>query len=231
MTTPQDVVFLLDVDNTLLDNDRVIADLRGHLEREFGAASAERYWAIFESLRSELGYADYLGALQRYRLDAELGQGNDLRLLQMSAFLIDYPFADRLYPRALEVIERLSRFGPPVILSDGDVVFQPHKVRRSGLWDAVSGRVLIYIHKEQMLDAMQRHNPARHYVMVDDKLRILTAMKGVMQSRLTTVFPRQGHYALDLDAVATYPAADLSIERIGDLLDEDVRGLFALKEK
>ncbi|WP_421883940.1 HAD family hydrolase [Methylibium sp.] len=231
MTTPQDVVFLLDVDNTLLDNDRVIADLRGHLEREFGAASAERYWAIFESLRSELGYADYLGALQRYRLDAELGQGNDLRLLQMSAFLIDYPFADRLYPRALEVIERLSRFGPTVILSDGDVVFQPHKVRRSGLWDAVSGRVLIYIHKEQMLDAMQRHNPARHYVMVDDKLRILTAMKGVMQSRLTTVFPRQGHYALDLDAVATYPAADLSIERIGDLLDEDVRGLFALKEK
>ena len=231
MTTPQDVVFLLDVDNTLLDNDRVIADLRGHLEREFGAASAERYWAIFESLRSELGYADYLGALQRYRLDAELGQGNDLRLLQMSAFLIDYPFADRLYPRALEVIERLSRFGPTVILSDGDVVFQPHKVRRSGLWDAVSGRVLIYIHKEQMLYAMQRHNPARHYVMVDDKLRILTAMKGVMQSRLMTVFPRQGHYALDLDAVATYPAADLSIERIGDLLDEDVRGLFALKEK
>lgn len=231
MTTPQDVVFLLDVDNTLLDNDRVIADLRGHLEREFGAASAERYWAIFESLRSELGYADYLGALQRYRHDAELGQGNDLRLLQMSAFLIDYPFADRLYPRALEVIERLSRFGPTVILSDGDVVFQPHKVRRSGLWDAVSGRVLIYIHKEQMLDAMQRRNPARHYVMVDDKLRILTAMKGVMQSRLTTVFPRQGHYALDLDAVATYPAADLSIERIGDLLDEDVRGLFALKEK
>ena len=231
MTTPQDVVFLLDVDNTLLDNDRVIADLRGHLEREFGAASAERYWAIFESLRSELGYADYLGALQRYRLDAELGQGNDLRLLQMSAFLIDYPFADRLYPRALEVIERLSRFGPTVILSDGDVVFQPHKVRRSGLWDAVSGRVLIYIHKEQMLDAMQRHNPARHYVMVDDKLRILTAMKGVMQSRLTTVFPRQGHYALDPDVVATYPAADLSIERIGDLLDEDVRGLFALKEK
>jgi FMN phosphatase YigB (HAD superfamily) len=231
MTTPQDVVFLLDVDNTLLDNDRVIADLRGHLEREFGAASAERYWAIFESLRSELGYADYLGALQRYRLDAELGQGNDLRLLQMSAFLIDYPFADRLYPRALEVIERLSRFGPTVILSDGDVVFQPNKVRRSGLWDAVSGRVLIYIHKDQMLDAMQRHNPARHYVMVDDKLRILTAMKGVKQSRLTTVFPRQGHYALDLDAVATYPAADLSIERIGDLLDEDVRGLFALKEK
>ena len=230
MTSPQDVVFLLDVDNTLLDNDRVIADLRGHLAREFGTASAARYWAIFENLRSELGYADYLGALQRYRLDAELGQGSDLRLLQMSAFLIDYPFADRLYPRALEVIERLNSFGATVILSDGDVVFQPHKVRRSGLWDAVSGRVLIYIHKEQMLDAVQRHHPARHYVMVDDKLRILAAMKQAMQDRLTTVFPRQGHYALDPAVIAAYPVADLSIERIGDLLRADIRGLFEPQE-
>ena len=227
MTASQDVVFLLDVDNTLLDNDRVIADLRGHLAREFGTASAARYWAIFENLRSELGYADYLGALQRYRLDAELGQGSDLRMLQMSAFLIDYPFADRLYPRALEVIDRLNSFGATVILSDGDVVFQPHKVRRSGLWDAVSGRVLIYIHKEQMLDAVQRHHPARHYVMVDDKLRILAAMKQGMQDRLKTVFPRQGHYALDPAVMAAYPVADLSIERIGDLLGADIRGLFA----
>ena len=231
MTSPKDVVFLLDVDNTLLDNDRVIADLRGHLTLEFGAASAARYWAIFEALRSELGYADYLGALQRYRLDAELGQDNDLRLLQMSAFLIDYPFADRLYPRALEVIERLNSFGPTVILSDGDVVFQPRKVRRSGLWDAVCGRVLIYIHKEQMLDAVQRHHPASHYVMVDDKLRILAAMKQIMRDRLTTVFPRQGHYALNSAAIAAYPAADLSIERIADLLDADIRSLFAPDEK
>ena len=232
MTRPQDVVFLLDVDNTLLDNDRVIADLRGHLELEFGTASAARYWAIFEGLRDELGYADYLGALQRYRLDAELGQGSDLRLLQMSAFLIDYPFADRLYPHALAVIERLNTFGPTVILSDGDVVFQPRKVRRSGLWDAVSGRVLIYIHKEQMLDAVRHHYPARHHVMVDDKLRILAAMKQVMQGRLTTVFPRQGHYALDPVALAAYPAAaDLSIERIGNLLDADIRSLFAPQEK
>ena len=227
MTRPQDVVFLLDVDNTLLDNDRVIADLRGHLELEFGTASAARYWTIFESLRDELGYADYLGALQRYRLDAELGQGSDLRLLQMSAFLIDYPFADRLYPHALAVIERLNTFGPTVILSDGDVVFQPHKVRRSGLWDAVGGRVLIYVHKEQMLDSVRRHYPARHHVMVDDKLRILAAMKQVMQGRLTTVFPRQGHYALDPAALAAYPAADLGIERIGDLLDADIRSSFA----
>ena len=231
MTRPQDVVFLLDVDNTLLDNDRVIADLRGHLELEFGTASAARYWAIFERLRDELGYADYLGALQRYRLDAELGQGSDLRLLQMSAFLIDYPFADRLYPHALAVVERLNTFGPTVILSDGDVVFQPRKVRRSGLWDAVGGRVLIYVHKEQMLDAVRRHYPARHHVMVDDKLRILAAMKQVMQGRLTTVFPRQGHYALDPVALAAYPAADLRIERIGDLLDADIRSLFAPQEK
>ena len=227
MTATQDVVFLLDVDNTLLDNDRVTAYLRGHLKREFGSASAARYRAILEGLRKKLGYADYLGALQRYRLDAELGKGTDLRLLQMSAFLVDYPFADRLYPRALEVIERLSSFGPTVILSDGDVVFQPRKVCRSGLWDAVSGRVLIYIHTEQMLDFMQRHHPARHYVMVDDKLRILAAMKQVMQDRLTTVFPRQGHYALDPTEVAAYPAGDLSVERIGDLLDVDFRSLVA----
>ena len=230
MNPPHEVVFLLDVDNTLLDNDRVIAELRAHLEIEFGAASALRYWAIFESLRSELGYADYLGALQRYRLDAELGQGSDPRLLQMSMFLIDYPFADRLYPRALEVIEHLNTVGPTVILSDGDVVFQPRKVRRSGLWDAVSGRVLIYIHKEQMLDVVQRNHPARRYVMVDDKLRILTAMKQIMQDHLTTVFPRQGHYALDPDVIAAYPPADLTIERIGDLLATDIRSLFARPE-
>ena len=230
MTASHELVFLLDVDNTLLDNDRVIADLHAHLEHEFGAASAARYWAIFEGLRSELGYADYLDALQRYRQGAELGQGSDPRLLQMSAFLIDYPFADRLYPRALEVIEHLNTVGPTVILSDGDVVFQPRKVRRSGLWDAVSGRVLIYIHKEQMLDVVQRNHPARCYVMVDDKLRILTAMKQVMQDHLTTVFPRQGHYALDPAVIAAYPAADLTIERIGDLLDADIRSLFASQD-
>ena len=226
MTAPQDIVFLLDVDNTLLDNDRVIADLRHHLEREFGAASAGRYWAIFEALRSELGYADYLGALQRCRADAEFGRSDDPRLLQMAGFLIDYPFGERVYPRALDVIARLNAFGRTVILSDGDVVFQPRKVQRSGLWDSVCGRVLIYIHKEQMLDSVQRHYPARHYVIVDDKLRVLAAMKQVMRDRLTTVFPRQGHYALDPAVVAAHPAADLSVERIGDLVDVDSRALL-----
>ena len=229
MSAPQDVVFLLDVDNTLLDNDHIVAELRCHLEREFGAASASRYWDVFEALRSELGYADYLGALQRYRFEAERMQSDDSRLLQMSTFLVDYPFAERLYPRALDVIARLNTFGRTVILSDGDVVFQPRKILRSGLWDATSGRVLIYIHKEQMLDSVQRHCPARHYVMVDDKLRILAAMKNVMQDRLTTVFPRQGHYAieaLDPANVVTYPAADLSVARIGDLIDVDIRALL-----
>ena len=226
MTAPHDLVFLLDVDNTLLDNDRIIADLRLHLEREFGAANAGRYWTIFEELRSELGYADYLGALQRYRSDSELRPGDDSRLLQMSPFLVDYPFADRLYPRALDVVQRLTSFGPTVILSDGDVVFQPRKIQRSGLWNAVCGRVLIYIHKEQMLDKVQHHFPARHYVMVDDKLRILAAMKDAMRERLTTVFPRQGHYAMDPASVAAYPAADLSIPSIGDLLDVDPRSLL-----
>lgn len=223
---PYDVVFLLDVDNTLLDNDRVIADLRQHLEREFGMANAARYWSIFEDLRIELGYADYLGALQRYRTDWEGREGDDSSLLLISSFLVDYPFAQRLYPGALQVIERLGCFGPTVILSDGDVVFQPRKVQRSGLWDAVGGRVLIYIHKEQMLDRVQQKFPARHYVIVDDKPRILAAMKDTMRGRLTTVFPRQGHYALNLASVASYPAPDLSISCIADLLDVDRQSLL-----
>ena len=226
-----DVVFLLDVDNTLLDNDRIVAELRGHLEREFGVASCSRYWALFEALRKEIGYADYLGALQRFRGDAEGGDRDDQRLLLMSGFLLDYPFAERLYPRALEAIGHLGEFGPTVILSDGDVVFQPRKVQRSGLWDAVGGRVLIYIHKEQMLDAVQRLYPARYYVMVDDKLRILDAMKRVMRGSLTTVFPRQGHYAFDPAEIAKYPEADITVEHIGDLADLDVAKLFQIEEK
>jgi FMN phosphatase YigB (HAD superfamily) len=225
-----DVVFLLDVDNTLLDNDRIVADLRRHLESEFGAAGAELYWSIFEALRVELGYVDYLGALQRYRLDIEAVAPDAQRLLLVSTFLVDYPFAERVYPRAFDAIAHLGRHGPTVILSDGDVVFQPRKVRRSGLWDAVDGRVLIYIHKEQMLDAMQRHYPARHYVMVDDKLRILAAMKGALRERLTTVFPRQGHYALDPVEIAKYPGADFSVERIGELADANVAQLIRMEK-
>ncbi len=224
---PADVVFLLDVDNTLLDNDRIIADLREHLVREFGAASAERYWVDFEALRKELGYADYLGALQRYRADIEERGPGAHKLLAMSSFLVDYPFADRLYPHALDVVARLARIGPTVILSDGDVVFQPRKIERSGLRAAVDDRVLIYVHKEEMLDVVAHHFPARRYVMVDDKERILAAMKAVWGERLVTVFPRQGHYAHDPANVGRYPAADCSVERIGDLLGVDLDALLA----
>ena len=216
-----DVVFLLDCDNTLLDNDRVQEDLREHLAREFGTANRDRYWAIFEQLRGELGYADYLGALQRYRNS----DSPDPRLLLMSSFLLDYPFAGRLYPGALEAIGRLDALGTTVLLSDGDVVFQPRKIQRSGLWAAVHGRVLIYVHKERMLDDVAARYPARHYVMIDDKLRILAAMKAIWQGRLTTVFVRQGHYAHDAGILAANPAADLAIERIGDL---PTHGLAAL---
>ncbi len=222
MTQTTEVVFLLDVDNTLLDNDRIVADLSEYLAHEFGDGSRDRYWEIFEGLRVELGYANYLGALQRYRL----GDLNDPRLLQMSAFLVDYPFADRLYPGALDVNEHLHRWGPTVILSDGDVVFQPRKVQRSGLWDAVEGRVLIYLHKEQMLKAVESRYPARHYVMVDDKLRILAAMKMIWAKRLTTVFPRQGHYALDPGNIAAYPPADIAVERISELANYDLSALL-----
>jgi FMN phosphatase YigB (HAD superfamily) len=223
MSARRPVVFLIDVDNTLLDNDRIAADLRRHLEREVGHERQERYWAIFEELRTELGYADYLGALQRYRIE----HPRDPHLLTVSAFLIDYPFANRLYPNSLDVLERLRAWGTPVILSDGDAVFQPRKIERSGLYEAVDGNVLIYVHKERELDDVEQRYPADHYVLVDDKLRVLTAVKQVWAGRVTTVFPRQGHYARDPKTLATYPPADISIERIGDLLDRDLPSLLA----
>ncbi len=224
MTRPHDVVFLLDVDDTLLDNDWIERDLRRHLEQSFGVGRSAHYWELFEELRTELGYADYLGALQRYRVE----HLRDPNLLETSLFLVDYPFANRLYPGALDVIARLRHWGCTVILTDGDVVFQPRKVERSGLWQATAGQVLIYIHKEQMLDDVEQRYPARHYVMVDDKLRILAAMKTIWGDRLTTVFARQGHYALDPKNVATYPAADLSIACIGDLMNYDLDAIRAV---
>ncbi len=216
-----EIVFLFDVDNTLLNNDAVQEDLGEHLEREFGREKRDRYWAIFETLRVELGYADYLGALQRYRLE----NLDDQHLLRMSSFLINYPFVTQLYPGALAALEHCRRLGPTVILSDGDVVFQPHKIERSGLWDAVEGRVLIYLHKEKMLDSVARRYPARHYVMVDDKVRILTALKEWWGAKVTTLFPRQGHYALDVAEVAKYPAPDLTLESIGALAERDLSAL------
>ncbi len=214
-----DTVFLLDVDNTLLDNDSVTADLKTHLTDNFGEERARRYWELFEELRAELGYADYLGALQRYRIE----NPRDTGLLEASLFLLHYPFANRVLPGALDAIDWLDRRGRVAILSDGDVVFQPRKIERSGIWGAVEGNVLIYIHKEQMLDDVERRFPARHYVMVDDKVRILAAMKKVWGDRLTTIFVRQGHYALDTAAVARYPPADISIDRIGELVSVNLR--------
>ena len=224
MTELAPVVFLLDVDNTLLDNDRVIEDLKDHLTQAFGVERQQRYWAIFEKHREELGYADYLGALQRYRAE----NPRDPNFLRISYYLLDYPFANRLYPGSLDVIKHLGTWGPTVILSDGDVIFQPRKVQRSGLYEAVEGRVLIYIHKEQELDDVAERYPARHYVLVDDKLRILAAVKKAWGSRVTTVFPRQGHYAHDPKALATYPPADIVIERIGDLLRYDLPALLQI---
>ena len=221
-----ELVFLFDVDNTLLDNDRIEKDLRRHLESEFGAEARDRYFAILEGLRAELGYADYLGALHRYRLEDLC----DVRLLMMSSFLVDYPFANRLYPGSLDALEHIQNWGSTVILSDGDVVFQPRKVQRSGLWEAVNGRVLIYVHKEEMLNDVEQHYPAQHYVMVDDKLRILAAMKKAWGNRVTTVWPCQGHYALDSQATAMYPSADLAIDHIGDLVNFDSRALMSLRK-
>jgi FMN phosphatase YigB (HAD superfamily) len=213
-----EIVFLFDVDNTLIDNDRVQAHLSEHLEQTYGKATRDRYWEIFEGLRSELGYADYLGALERYRVE-------DLHrpeVLKMSSWLVDYPFADRLYPRALDAVKHVQQWGTTVILSDGDAVFQPRKVERSGLWRAFEDRVLIYVHKEQELDDVTRLYPADHYVMIDDKLRILAEVKKIWGERVTTVFPKQGHYALDPKVVAEYPRADIELAKIGDLLTYDL---------
>lgn len=217
------VVFLFDVDNTLLNNDRVTEHLKSHLEQQVGHERQQCYWEFFEQLRSELGYADYLGALQRYRI----AYPRDPGLLTVSHFLVNYPFATRLYPDSLDVIDYVKQWGLPVILSDGDVVFQPLKIERSGIWEAVNGKVLIYIHKEQELDEVEKHFPADHYVIVDDKLRILDAVKKIWGARVTTVFPRQGHYAQDPKVLAAYPPADISVERIGDLLNCDFSAVIA----
>jgi FMN phosphatase YigB (HAD superfamily) len=221
MPADRRIVFLFDVDNTLLDNDRVTADLKRHLEKEVGPEREQRYWQIFEQLRSELGYADYLGALQRYRLEYP----RDPSLLTVSRFMINYPFATRLYPDSLDAVEHVKQWGEAVILSDGDVVFQPRKVERSGIGESVEGKVLIYVHKEQELQDVEARFPADHYVLIDDKLRILAAIKKIWGSKVTTVFPRQGHYAHDPQVLKSYPPADITIERIGDLLEYS-RGAF-----
>jgi hypothetical protein len=213
-----EVVYLFDVDNTLLDNDRVTQDLRRFLDGTVGEERSASYWSIFEELRRELGYADYLGALQRYRIDHHF----DANLLAVSTYLVNYPFANRLFPNSLDVVERYASRGRVVILTDGDVVFQPRKIERSGLFDAFGGNVLIYIHKEEELADVEGRFPASRYVLVDDKVRILSAVKAIWGERVTTVFPRQGHYALDAESVAKYPAPDLTVERIGELIDNEI---------
>lgn len=215
MAAAHDIVFLFDVDNTLLDNDRVQAHLSEHLAKNYGAAARDRYWEILNELVDEVGYVDYLGALERYRVEAL----HRPEVLRMSSWLVDYPFAERLFPRAMDAITHVGQWGPAVILSDGDAVFQPRKVERSGLWQAVDGRVLIYIHKERELRYVEQLYPADHYVLIDDKLRILYSVKKIWGERVTTVFPKQGHYARDAQTLAQYPPADIALESIGDLLN------------
>ena len=220
--TNNGIVFLFDVDNTLIDNDRVAADLKRHLKETVGEGCEQRYWDIFEKLRTELGYADYLGALQRYRVE----QPREPKLLEVSYFMINYPFANRLYPESLDAVEHAKQLGRAAILSDGDVVFQPRKVDRSGLYDMFEGHILIYVHKEAELADVEAKYPAEHYVMVDDKVRLLAAIKEYWGKRVTTVFPRQGHYALDEKLVAQYPKPDITLERIGELQNYSLEQLM-----
>jgi len=228
MTPPDNIVFLVDVDDTLLSNDDVQGDLQRHIEREFGPECRDRFWEIQEQLFQELGYRDYLGAFQRFRIERPY----EPNMMMAASYLIDYPFASRLYAGAMEVLKKLRGWGRTVILTDGDVVFQPRKVLRSGIYDAVEGQVLIYIHKEEALDDVQRRYPASHYVLVDDKLRILSAVKAVLGDRVTTVFPRQGKFARDPKITAAYPdAADVTIENIGDLLSFELADFFTSADK
>lgn len=206
-------VFLFDVDNTLLDHDRVTADLRGHMAKAVGAEQSRRYWELFEAIRSELGYADYLGALQRYRIE----HPREPQLITVSYFLLNYPFANRLFPGSLDAVAHVQKWGTSVVLTDGDVVFQPRKIYKAGLYERFEGRVLIYVHKEHELDDIEARFPADRYVVIDDKLRLLAAIKEQWKDRVTTVFVRQGHYALDDKANAKYPPADISLGRIGEL--------------
>ncbi len=222
MTEIAQTVFLIDIDNTLLDNDQVVLDLKQNLSELFSKESQDRYWSIFEKLRSEQGYADYLGAIQRYRIE----DPRDTRFQLISTFLLEYPFRNRLYPGALELLEKLNEWGTPVILSDGDAVFQPHKAHCSGIYSAVEGRVLIYIHKEQELDDVAQRFPAEHYVLIDDKPRLLHAIKKAWGNKLTTVFPVQGHYAHDMQEVNKYPAPDITVQKIGDLLKYDIADII-----
>jgi FMN phosphatase YigB (HAD superfamily) len=222
MTNEPSTVFLFDVDNTLLDNDRVQTHLSEHLAVHYGTAARDRYWEILRELVDELGYTDYLGALERYRIEAL----HRPEILRMSSWLVDYPFADRLFPDAIAVLRHVQQWGQTVILSDGDAVFQPRKVERSGLWRAVDGRVLIYIHKERELSYVERLYPADRYVLIDDKLRILDAVKKIWGERVTTVFPKQGHYAYDPEILKAYPPADIELAKIGDLLACDLGALL-----
>jgi FMN phosphatase YigB (HAD superfamily) len=214
MNQPEPLAILFDVDNTLLDNDQIVSDLRLHLGHVAGHKSSERYWDIFEELREEMGYADYLGAIQRFRNEDPY----DADFMKVSLFLLGYPFKSRLFPGALEVIRHFSSFGTTAILTDGDVVFQPWKISRSGIFEAVNGRIMIQIHKEKELDCVEERLPAERYILIDDKLRLLSEIKSIWGDRLTTIFPRQGHYAHDPAILAKYPEADLTVDRIEDLL-------------
>ena len=224
MSDPR-IVFLFDVDNTLLDHDRVVADVRRFMEHEIGKDRQQRYWEILETLRAEIGYVDYLGTLQRYRAEYP----HNASILKISLYLINYPFANRLFPNSLDVIDHVKQWGTAAILSDGDAVFQPRKIECSGLWDAVEGNVRIYVHKERELADVEKKLPGDHYVVIDDKLKLLTAIKEQWKDRVTTIFPKQGHYAHDPKNQAAYPPADISIERIGDLLDFDLPRILSAK--
>jgi FMN phosphatase YigB (HAD superfamily) len=208
------LVFLLDVDNTLINNDQVKEDFNAHLEVELGPKLTERFWDIYEQARKERGVVDIPLSLQRLREATPLSELDEQTFHHVQSIFDNYPFFNALYPHTLETLQHLRTMGLTVIVSDGDQLFQPEKIFRSDLAETVEGRVLIYTHKQQHLEEILQKYPADHYVMIDDKPDILVDSKAIMGKRLTTVFVKQGHYAKQVPDNFT---PDISVLHIGDL--------------
>lgn len=215
------LVVLCDVDNTLLNDNRIVSDLCDFLLDKLGEQGAKQYWTHFEALSQSLGYADYLGALQRARDE----HPHEMHFIAITNFLLTYPFSERLFPRALDVIDHVACWALPVIVSDGDVVLQPIKLHRAGLARKVQDRVLVYIHKEKELDDIMQRYPATHYVFVEDNLSILSSVKREWGQRVTTIHIRPHGHPPDEGRTALQP--DITLNDIGDMLrinEADLRG-------
>ncbi len=216
MTAPLRLTIFVDVDNTLIDNDAAKEEMDRRLVSVVGPEEAKRFWAVYEEVRREFGVVDIPRALARFEATSELDEENLGRRVALAEVFMDFPFREYLFPDALATLGHLRLLGRLALLSDGDEVFQPVKIARSGLADAVDGYVLVYPHKEAHHGELEAIFPADHYILVDDKLEVIGRFREQFTSPLTTVFVRQGKYATAAGP-PPWPGADIVVERIGDL--------------